>query len=161
MPPIERMEFHATRSPRLETMEWTFFALAAAVLLYLVLDRTTTKRGRAEPVELSAHEQERISRLLTEGHQIAAIKALRAAVPQLGLRAAKELIDHWPPAGERLIIDPNQRATSALSPAARSEIELLLANGQRVKAIKRLRRHTDLNLLEAKERIDRWTSQAD
>ncbi|MDR4533489.1 hypothetical protein [Glutamicibacter sp. PS] len=142
-------------------MEWIFFALAAGVLLYLVLDWTTTKRGRAEAVELSADEQERISQLLADGHQIAAVKALRAAVPQLGLRAAKEVIDQWPPAGEHLIIDPSQRATSVLSPAARSEIELLLANGQRVRAIKRLRDHTDLNLLEAKERIDLWTSHTD
>ncbi|GAB3620431.1 hypothetical protein GCM10027417_16920 [Glutamicibacter endophyticus] len=129
--------------------------------MYLLPDWAATKRGRAEPVELSAREQERISQILAAGHQLAAIKALRAAVPQLGLRAAKEVIDQWPPAGEHLIIDPSQRATSVLSPTARSEIELLLANGQRVKAIKRLRDHTGLNLLEAKERIDRWSSHTD
>lgn len=96
---------------------------------------------------------QQISSLVRDGRMIEAIKALNGA-SGLGLRAAKEALeaDASVAGVERLL---RGDATARATVAASAEVRRLAAAGQRLAAIKQLRKETGLGLKDAKDEVDR------
>lgn len=123
-----------------------------------------------------------IDALVAAGQRAKAVRVLRQHT-NFGLKEAKDRIDHWSatsvaPQGlarshatavSSSIAAPHSSITSAhasgsvrstLPPSVVSDIDRLVAGGQKIAAIKVVRQHTGWGLKESKEQIDRWDPQA-
>ncbi|WP_431712094.1 hypothetical protein [Glutamicibacter uratoxydans] len=142
-------------------MKWIILALIILVVL-LVLQRITTPRAEKDPYQssnLRPGTNHDIDQLVANGQKIAAVRKLRATDPTLSLRDAKARIDSWEPENKPYSVAPGaQHAPDAkqLPPHVIVEIDQAIAAGETIKAVKVLREHTNLGLLEAKKRIDQW-----
>jgi ribosomal protein L7/L12 len=113
-----------------------------------------------------------IDRLVAAGQKINAIKVLRDH-SDLGLKDAKDRIDHWSvstTAPHLAAVSNAGAAYSSITPAAATpssvraalpasvvaEIDRLVAVDQPIVAIKLVREHTGLGLKESKNVIDAW-----
>lgn len=113
-----------------------------------------------------------IDRLVGAGQKIHAIKLFRDSTG-VGLKEAKDRIDHWSISTTAPHIAARSNATAAYSsitPTVRTsasvraslpasvatDIDRLVAGEQRIVAIKVLREHTGLGLKDSKELIDAW-----
>ncbi len=96
-------------------------------------------------------------RILRDGNKIAAIKHVRERTG-LGLKEAKDVVEAAE-RGERQRIPAAPAATPAAADASDGalhddELRALLADGQKIEAIKRVREHTGWGLAEAKDYVE-------
>lgn len=113
-----------------------------------------------------------IDRLIGAGQKIQAIKLFRDRTG-VGLKEAKDRVEHWSistTAAHTAAVSNASAAYSSITPAAHtpasvraalpvsvaSEIDRLVADDQKIHAIKRVREHTGLGLREAKNIVDAW-----
>jgi ribosomal protein L7/L12 len=95
-------------------------------------------------------------RILRDGNKIAAIKHVRERTG-LGLREAKDVVEAAE-RGERQRIPATPAAAAEANGAGGllrdDELRALIADGQKIEAIKRVREHTGWGLAEAKDYVD-------
>jgi ribosomal protein L7/L12 len=113
-----------------------------------------------------------IDRLVGAGQKIHAIKLYRDRT-RVGLKEAKDRIDHWSVSTTAPHLAAVSNATavhSSITPSAptlssvraslpasvASDIDRLVADGAKIVAIKQLREHTGLGLKESKDLIEAW-----
>lgn len=145
-------------------MEPWMWIVAVVVLLVLVPWATKGMRPKAPqptasvaPRALSPAESAEIDALVAGDRKIAAIKRLRE-LQSLGLQEAKDAIDAWVPG---TTWTPAAAASAsapgdALTPAARAEITALIADDEKIRAIKRYREETGVGLKQAKDAVENW-----
>lgn len=135
---------------------------------------------------ISEVAQIEIGRLLADGKLIAAIKEVRDQTG-LGLKEAKDFAERWQQQGVRaevdestafgaspypsghhgstptgpVILPPDSLDTTRIHDIARLEIGTLLAAGQLIAAIKKIRESTGLGLKEAKDFAEQWRDQGE
>lgn len=136
--------------------------LALLILAWIVLRLarrsapSATARRPAPLPSVAPDVVDEALRILRDGNKIAAIKHVRERTG-LGLREAKDVVD----AAER---GERQRIPATPAAAAQSdgtngalrddELRALVADGQKIEAIKRVRAHTGWGLAEAKDYVD-------
>lgn len=129
-----------------------------------VTARTAPARSNASPASgLDAQTIAEIDRLVAADHRIQAVKLYRERTG-VGLKDAKDRIDHWsisttaPHTAAVSHANPTHHSSmrTSLPASAATEIDRLLAAGQRLEAIKLLRAHTGLGLKESMQAIDAW-----
>lgn len=96
-------------------------------------------------------------RIAQQGNKIAAIKHVRERTG-LGLREAKDVVEAAE-RGERQRIAPAAPAAAAAGDGSNgalddAELRALVAEGQKIQAIKRVREHTGWGLAEAKDYVE-------
>ena len=96
-------------------------------------------------------------RICQQGNKIAAIKLVRERTG-LGLREAKDVVEAAE-RGERQRIAPAAPAPAAAGDGSNgalddAELRALVAEGQKIQAIKRVREHTGWGLAEAKDYVE-------
>lgn len=145
-------------------MEPWMWIVAVVALLVLAPWATKGMRPKAPqltasvaPRALSPAESAEIDALVAGDRRIAAIKRLRE-LQSLSLQEAKDAIDGWVPgtAWNADAAASAPRPTDALSPASRAEIAALIADGQKISAIKRYREETGVGLKQAKDAVENW-----
>lgn len=154
-------------------MEPWMWIVAVVVLLVLVPWATKGMRPKAPqppasgassaplaPRALSPAESAEIDALVAGDRKIAAIKRLRK-LQSLGLQEAKDAIDAWAPGTTWKPGTATSASASApgeaLTPAARAEIAALIADDEKIRAIKRYREETGVGLKRAKDAVENWT----
>ena len=90
--------------------------------------------------------------LLAQGNKIAAIKRARE-LAGMGLKDAKDYVDALPPGGAMPPL-PAASQDIPVDVAADPEVRQLLAGGNKIAAIKRVRELTGVGLKEAKDYVD-------
>jgi ribosomal protein L7/L12 len=139
-------------------------AVAGAVLFALnrswgsSLDRSRMPiQGVADPrvANISDHTLREVQALVARGNKIEAIKRLRD-LTGLGLKEAKDYVESLPPimsSGDDFPPDA-QPAPRPLSETDLDELRALVAQGNKIVAIKRCRELTGLGLKEAKDFVE-------
>jgi len=96
-----------------------------------------------------------ITALLARGNKIAAIKRVRE-LTGLGLKEAKHYVEQLPFAALRDLPAPvaQQHSSADVPEYALAEVSALLAQGDKIEAIKRVRELTGLGLKEAKDYVE-------
>lgn len=149
----------------MSTTDW--LAAASALLLALLglrwlLGFAARPRAAAEPIvhpaALSAAQQETLRTLMLQGKKIPAIKELRAWTA-MGLKEAKDYVEALVPAplpGGAQPADVAAKPSLPLRPAQEDELRALVAQGQKIAAVKRVRELTDMavGLREAKDYVE-------
>lgn len=136
-----------------------------------VMRSSTASPTTATPAGISPEVIAQIDRLMAAGQKIQAIKVLRDHA-KLGLKEAKDRIDHWSisTTAAHIAAVSNTSPTRSSIPAAHSpgparstvpaavagEVDRLIAGNQKIAAIKLVRQHTGLGLKEAKDIVDSW-----
>jgi ribosomal protein L7/L12 len=99
-------------------------------------------------------------RILRDGNKIAAIKLVRERTG-LGLKEAKDVVEAAErgerqriPATPAAAADGASGASGANGALRDDELRALVADGQKIEAIKRVREHTGWGLAEAKDYVD-------
>jgi ribosomal protein L7/L12 len=107
------------------------------------------------PKQIGDLDLAEVSALLAGGNKIEAIKRVRE-LTGLGLKEAKDYVEAMPLSGLRGSPAPAAPAPSrGEAPAADlAEVSALLAGGNKIEAIKRVRELTGLGLKEAKDYVD-------
>jgi ribosomal protein L7/L12 len=123
----------------------------------LSLDDTTFTRppARNSSIALSSADLAAISALAAGGDKIAAIKRVRE-LSGLGLKEAKDYVEGLPLGMPGDLPTPTPQTSGSASGAAPdlAEVSALLASGNKIAAIKRLRELTGLGLKEAKDYVE-------
>lgn len=135
----------------------------------------TTARSAPTPASglsphLSPEAVAEIDRLVTAGQKIQAIKVYRDSTG-VRLQEAKDRIDHWSVSHTTASVATTHTAPahsavpasvasvrSSLPAPVAGEIDRLVANDQKIQAIKALREHTGFGLKESKDLIEAWPS---
>ena len=94
--------------------------------------------------------------LLASGQKIQAIKLVRE-LTGIGLKEAKDYVESLPPASLELDVGSVNVEASSASPATQeieAEVGALLASGNKIAAIKRVRELTGMGLKAAKDFVD-------
>jgi ribosomal protein L7/L12 len=118
---------------------------------------------RAAPaVRLDPVAESQLHELVARGQKIEAIKRVRE-LTGLGLKEAKDYVELLPRAATiatTSYIEPTPQVASniRLDPAAESRLHELVARGQKIEAIKRVRELTGLGLKEAKDYVEQLPS---
>ncbi|WP_309103663.1 ribosomal protein L7/L12 [Microbacterium sp.] len=139
-----------------------------------VMSSSPTATSNASPAGMSPQVIAEIDRMIASGQRLAAIKLFRAH-SKVGLKEAKDRIDHWSISttarhaaatshtSPAYSPSPTTRSTSSTSSIRSTlpapivgEIDRLMAGGSPIAAIKLVREHTGLGLKESKEIIDSW-----
>jgi ribosomal protein L7/L12 len=112
----------------------------------------------APAVRLDPAAESQLRELVARGQKIEAIKRVRE-LTGLGLKEAKDYVELLPQAATiatASYTEPTSHAvpTVRLDPAAESQLRELVARGQKIEAIKRVRELTGLGLKEAKDYIE-------
>ena len=145
-----------------------------------VMRSSTASPTTATPAGISPEVIAQIDRLMAAGQKIQAIKVLRDHA-KLGLKEAKDRIDHWsisttaahiaavsntsPARSSSPIAHSSSPAAyspssarSALPAAVAGEVDRLIAGNQKITAIKLVREHTGVGLKEAKDIVESWST---
>jgi ribosomal protein L7/L12 len=132
--------------------------IAGALLLLLLAAWLGSKMWgptptlRAEEVPADEHG---VRKLIAAGEMIQAIKLVRS-LTSLGLKESKDLVEAMQ-RGERTALpvrgDAEAPATG-VSPELEAEVQRLLADGERIQAIKLWRERTGWGLAESKEAVE-------
>ena len=133
---------------------WWIVGILIVLLLAAVWARRTA-RGTVDPTELTfAPETMAQVRQLARTDKIAAITALRAAAPGLGLAQAKLMVDRMaaPPAAA-VPTTPDVHADLDLD--TEMQAHQLKQDGQAIAAVKLVRESTGWGLAQAKSYVDR------
>jgi ribosomal protein L7/L12 len=102
------------------------------------------------PVTLASDEE--VRRLLAAGNKIQAIKRVRE-LSGMGLKEAKDYVEALPNAPALASLGPTPQ-TPISGQAADEEVRRLLAAGNKIQAIKRVRELTGMGLKEAKDYVE-------
>jgi ribosomal protein L7/L12 len=97
-----------------------------------------------------------VQALLAQGQKIEAIKGVRE-LTGLGLKEAKDYVDALQRGGALPVLPATaaSEAVTASAPQLEQEARMLLAQGQKIEAIKRVRELTGWGLKEAKDYVER------
>ncbi|WP_284294244.1 hypothetical protein [Luteimicrobium album] len=118
----------------------------------------TSSQPPAGPVTLPDDVRAEIDRLIASDRRIEAIKELRAAVPGMKLKDAKEQVDACATSGNAVspghVSVPTGAAPAGFPPEALAQVDGYLADGKVIQAIKVAREHTNWGLREAKEWVE-------
>ncbi len=112
----------------------------------------------AQPMMLHSEEEVEIRALIDAGNMIAAIKRLREFV-EIGLADAKRFVEDMQQ-GRATILRPEIMPEAELvdDVSADSEVQLALARGNKIEAIKRVRELTGMGLKESKDYVEALVS---
>lgn len=119
----------------------------------LIRGQNSTPINRSTPSNLDAliGSDSELYTLLEQGNKIAAIKRVRE-LTGVGLREAKDYVDTR--IMSHSLPEQHVRVTSRENLSSDSELQTLLARGNKLAAIKRVRELTGMGLREAKEYVD-------
>jgi len=95
-----------------------------------------------------------VKALIAQGKKIEAIKLMRET-NGLSLEAAKDSVEAIEQHGRPTLGEMGMMSTIRLARALSEEVQQLVARGEKIEAIKRIREQTGLGLKEAKELVDR------
>jgi ribosomal protein L7/L12 len=152
-----------------EQMEFLYIIAAAliTVALYFILARLLSRRpkdtkkapgpqsGKAVRVpEVGDTLEQQVARLLTQGGKMEAIKLMREKTG-LGLAEAKAAVEAIGKDAAIVAPAPGLQATIRRALEMSDEVQHLVAQGQKIEAIKLIRERTGLGLKEAKDLVDR------
>ena len=101
--------------------------------------------------QLDAAGDAEVRALLAGGNKIAAIKRVRE-LTGMGLKDAKDYVEALPPGAIQTVSDTPR--TMSGDAAADPEVRALLAGGNKIAAIKRVRELTGMGLKEAKDYVE-------
>ena len=152
-------------------MEWTYLLLAALlVALPFVLTKLFSGKSREPDKALGAYTpaarpspvkaadttsmEDQVKALLARGENIEAIKLMRET-NGMSLAAAKDSVEAIGQHGRATLGEMGMMSTVRLAQELSNEVHHLVAQGQKIEAIKRIREQTGLGLKEAKEIVDR------
>jgi len=153
-------------------MEWTYLLLAALIVaLPFVLTKLFSAKSRGDadkvlgaytpaagPAPVKAADaapiEDRVKALLARGEKIEAIKLMRET-NGMSLAAAKDSVEAIEQHGRPTLGEMGMMSTVRLAQELGNEVQHLVAQGQKIEAIKRVREQTGLGLKEAKEIVDR------
>jgi ribosomal protein L7/L12 len=96
----------------------------------------------------------RVKALIAQGKKIEAIKLMRES-NNLSLAAAKDSVEAIEQHGRATLGEMGMMSTVRLAQELSNDVQHLVAQGQKIEAIKRIREQTGLGLKEAKEIVDR------
>jgi ribosomal protein L7/L12 len=136
---------------------WVVVVLAAVVVAF-VLVGARGARARVDPtqVTIDAELAAQLKALYAKGDKLQAVKDLRAATG-LGLADAVRIVDKLgakaAPAGGSAPAT-GRAITANIGPDHQAEIRSLVAAGDKIEAIKRVRQLTGMGLKEAKDYVD-------
>jgi ribosomal protein L7/L12 len=104
------------------------------------------------PAQLDAASDAEVRALLAGGNKIAAIKRVRE-LTGMGLKAAKDYVEALPsgPIGPAAV---DATRDLSIDPGADPEVLVLLAGGNKIAAIRRVRELTGMGLKEAKDYVE-------
>jgi ribosomal protein L7/L12 len=116
------------------------------------------------PVRLEPAAEAELRGLIAAGQKIVAIKRVRE-LTGMGLKEAKEYVESLPAGGARSAgpddvyasAGPGDAGGRAVAPATDPEVRALLAGGNKIAAIKRVRELTGMGLKEAKDYVESWS----
>lgn len=140
---------------------WVVILLAAAVIGFVMVGRWSA-RSRVDPTQLSidAALAGQVRERYAAGDKLGAVKILRAATG-LGLADAVRIADKLgasakpvAPTGPSLTKGV-PATTSSLGPDHEAEVRALVADGNKIAAIKLVRTVTGMGLKDAKNLVDR------
>ena len=151
-------------------MDPTYLLIAAAlIILPIVLTKllsgklgdTAKVMGAYTPAEKSAAAPgapgmltSQVKELLAQGRKIEAIKLARET-SGISLEAAKDSVEAIEKHGRPTLGEMGMMSTVRLAQELGKEVHELVAKGQKIEAIKRIREQTGLGLKEAKDLVDR------
>jgi ribosomal protein L7/L12 len=151
-------------------LEITFLLIAAAIIILpIVLTKllsgksgdTAKVMGAYTPAEKPASAPDvpgtltsQVKELLAQGRKIEAIKLARET-NGISLQAAKDSVEAIEQHGRPTLGEMGMMSTVRLAQELGNEVQHLVAQGQKIEAIKRVREQTGLGLKEAKEIVDR------
>jgi ribosomal protein L7/L12 len=105
------------------------------------------------PVRLDPSAERDLRQLLAGGQKIEAIKRVRE-LTSLGLKEAKDYVESLPSASPASISAGRAISASPIEADVEREARALLAGGNKIEAIKRVRELTSLGLKEAKDYVE-------
>lgn len=151
-------------------MEITYLLIAAAIIILpIVLTKllsgksgdTAKVMGAYTPAEKPAPAPDvpgtltsQVKELLAQGRKIEAIKLTRET-SGISLQAAKDSVEAIEQHGRPTLGEMGMMSTIRLAQELGNEVHHLVAQGQKVEAIKLVRDRTGLGLKEAKDIVDR------
>lgn len=132
----------------------------------------STSTSTAAASQLTPAAIAEIDRLVADGKKIQAIKLYREHTG-VRLQEAKDRIDHWSvsttaphlaavsnaSAAHSSITATPSSVRGALPASVAAEVDRLVANDQKIHAIKLVREHTGLGLRESKDVVEAWPHQ--
>lgn len=130
--------------------------LVIAVLIGFVMVSRRGARSRIDPTDVTITPAlaQQVKDLYLKNKKLEAVKALREQTG-LGLADAVRIADKLGAAGKRAKTgDPAATTETAIGPDHRDEIRSLVAAGQQIQAIKKVRELTGMGLREAKDYVD-------
>jgi len=95
-----------------------------------------------------------VKSLIAQGKKLEAIKLMRET-NSLSLADAKDAVEAIGQHGRPTLGEMGMMSTVRLAQALSEEVQQLVARGEKIEAIKRIREQTGLGLKEAKELVDR------
>ena len=111
--------------------------------------RLPTSTPSSQP---DASGEAEVRALLAQGNKIAAIKRVRE-LTSMGLKEAKDYVEALPPGGAMPPL-PAARQDMPIDATTDAELRALLAQGNKIAAIKRVRELTGVGLKEAKDYVE-------
>lgn len=124
------------------------------VILLLIMYLSYKNRSKKEPIKQTLSQEEiesEIKKYLSQGNKIQAIKLLRSYT-SMGLKEAKDFVEDIQ-SGKKPQIRIN-KIESIFSEQVAEEVKVLLSNGEKIGAIKRVRELTNVGLREAKDFVE-------
>jgi len=138
--------------------EVVIVALVIVIALLFLLNRAARPLASPSPPAvrpaLDAHAAQQITELVSAGKKIEAVKQLRAATG-LGLREAKNWIDHWDGGASAREASPTTEDSAVDQHVLAVEARAVRQASGAITAIKFVRERTGWGLAEAKEFVDR------
>lgn len=137
-----------------------FVVIVAAALIALVILAGRGARSRVDPTQVSIDPAlaGKVKALYAKGDKLQAVKELRAATG-LGLADAVRIADKLggakPAAAGRVPAGDDAAVAAGIGPDHQDELRSLIAAGQTVQAIKRVRELTGMGLADAKDYVEK------
>ena len=151
-------------------MDLTYLLIAAAIIILpIVLTKLFSGKSRdtdkvlgayTPPAKPEAHVADtvpievQVKQLIAQGRKIEAIKLVRET-NGISLEAAKDSVEAIEKHGRPTLGEMGMMSTVRLAQELGNEVHHLVAQGEKIEAIKRVRERTGLGLKEAKDIVDR------
>jgi ribosomal protein L7/L12 len=136
---------------------WLVVVVVLVLIGFVMINRRNV-RSRVDPTDVTINPDlaREVQDLYLKNKKLEAVKALRAATG-LGLADAVRITDKLGAAGKPgASVQPAAGGTAAdIGPDHQDEIRSLVAAGQQIQAIKKVRELTGMGLKDAKDYVDR------
>ena len=135
---------------------WLVVLVILALIGFVMVSRRNL-RSRVDPTDVTITPElaREVKDLYQQNKKLEAVKALRAATG-LGLADAVRIADKLGAAGKPAATKSStaMATSSAIGPDHQDEIRSLVADGQQIEAIKKVRELTGMGLKDAKDYVD-------